>query len=84
MKALESALEAANADIGIASAQRYPAVSVVGAVGRQWIESGGSTIDFNTWSFGPQLTLPIFAGGALAAQVDAREAAYAEALGALR
>jgi len=84
VKALESALEAANADIGIASAQRYPSVSVVGAVGRQWIESGGSTIDFNTWSFGPQLTLPIFAGGALAAQVDAREAAYAEALGALR
>lgn len=84
VKALEASLEAANADIGVATAQRYPTVSVVGSLGRQWIESGGSTIDFNTWSLGPQLTLPIFAGGALAAQVDAREAAYREALGTLR
>lgn len=80
----EQALQAANADIGVAKAAQYPSLSLSGSFGHQWITYGGTDFDYASWSYGPALTLPLFAGGALSARVDASEAAYAEALGVLR
>jgi outer membrane protein, multidrug efflux system len=76
----EREVAAASADIGSAQAQRYPRLSLSGAIGRTGIRSGGESISLNTWSIGPlALTLPLFDGGRRAANVDAAQARYDEA-----
>ncbi|MEO5658758.1 MAG: efflux transporter outer membrane subunit [Polaromonas sp.] len=76
----EREVAAASADIGSAQAQRYPRLSLSGAIGRTGIRSGGETITLDTWSIGPlALTLPLFDGGRRAANVDAAKARYDEA-----
>ncbi|MES2784074.1 MAG: efflux transporter outer membrane subunit [Pseudomonadota bacterium] len=74
-------VEAASADVGTARAQRLPRLSLNGsiAVGRARIAGTGA--DVQTWSIGPVgLTLPIFDGGRGAANVDAAQARYEEAV----
>jgi outer membrane protein, multidrug efflux system len=76
----EREVAAASADIGSAQAQRYPRLSLSGAIGRSGIRSGGESTSLNTWSIGPlALTLPLFDGGRRAANVDAAQARYDEA-----
>lgn len=73
----ERNLAAANADIGVATANRYPSVSLTGSIGRTNISSNGFSSSSNTWSFGPSISLPIFDGGKLKSQVSIAEANYA-------
>ena len=80
LSADERSLAAASADIGVATANRYPSFSLTGSIGRRNINTGGVSTSSNTWSFGPTLTLPIFDGGKLKAQVSVAEANYATAL----
>lgn len=67
----EHKLKAANADIGAARAAFFPSISLTTSVGRASTElnelfRGGS----RTWSFVPSISVPIFQGGALQAQLD--------------
>lgn len=71
VRAAEHALKAANGSIGAARAAFFPSISLTGAYGEANDElsglfAGGQT----TWSFVPQIRLPIFAGGANVANLD--------------
>lgn len=78
--ASERELAAASADIGVAEADRYPRISLHGSIGYSAVNFGGSDSKGQTWSYGPQLTLPIFDAGKRAANADSARARYAEAL----
>ena len=65
----ERLLAAQTASIGVAEAQLYPSLSLSGTI------DGGRTISavaggITSWSFGPSLSLPIFNGGRLKANVE--------------
>lgn len=71
IRAAEQDLIAANANIGAARAAFFPAVSLTGSIG-----SASSDLDklfssgTRAWGFGPQITAPLFRGGALRASLD--------------
>ncbi|HXA91984.1 MAG TPA: efflux transporter outer membrane subunit [Steroidobacteraceae bacterium] len=76
--ASEAQLHAASAAIGIAVAQEYPQVTLSAALTREALTAGGLFHNFETlWDAGAGLTAPIFAGGALRAQVRASRDAFA-------
>jgi outer membrane protein, multidrug efflux system len=71
----EQSLRAATANIGVARAAFYPSITLTAAAGSASAElsglfKGGS----GSWSFVPQITLPIFNGGANQANLDAAKA----------
>ncbi|OWV75590.1 nodulation protein NodT [Rhizobium sp. R339] len=67
----ERELAAAVADIGAAEAQFYPSISLSGSISPSWVKSSGASGgSLTSWSFGPSLSLPIFDGGTLRANVD--------------
>lgn len=85
IRAAEQNLRAANADIGVAKADFYPAFSLTGTGG---LESIGAE-DFFEWrsrtaNIGPQLTVPIFQGGRLRGNLRASQARYDESLATYR
>ena len=81
VRAAERRVAAASADIGLAEADRYPRLTLNGALGYSVEGSGGSgALSFGTWSFGPSLSLPIFDGGRRAANVRIAQSKYDEAL----
>lgn len=71
----ERELARTTALIGQAEAARYPSVSLTGNVNTMGTKLGdlarGSSI---SWSYGPTLTVPVFHGGQLKAQVEVTEA----------
>lgn len=70
--AAEHVLKAANASIGAARAAFFPRISLTAAVGTMSDElSGLFGSGTGTWTFIPQLTLPIFTGGSRRAALDA-------------
>ena len=78
--AAERELAAASGDVGSAQAARYPRLSLSGSIAAARVVTGGVSVDGNTWSIGPlSLTLPLFDGGRLAANVDAAQARYIDA-----
>jgi NodT family efflux transporter outer membrane factor (OMF) lipoprotein len=82
--ASERALAAASADIGVAVANRYPSIQLLGSIGRSRLRIGDRSGSTDTWSIGPSLSLPIFDAGLGAAQVTAARARYDQALAAYR
>jgi multidrug efflux system outer membrane protein len=71
IRAAEHTLKARNADIGAARAAFFPQISLTGAYGRAHTELTGLFDSAQkTWSFAPQITLPLFAGGANLASLD--------------
>jgi NodT family efflux transporter outer membrane factor (OMF) lipoprotein len=70
----ERELGAATARIGVATAELFPQVSLVGAIGAQQGEAPGPlsarTVGKHIWSFGPAAMWPLLDFGALDAQVD--------------
>ena len=79
--AAERALAASNARIGVATAEFFPKITLLSSGGLSGINSG----DFFDWSsrtfsFGPDLSLPIFQGGRLQANLERAQAAHEEAL----
>jgi multidrug efflux system outer membrane protein len=73
--AAEHQLKSANANIGAARARHFPSISLTGSVGTasnaiNGLFSSGSGM----WAFAPQITLPIFQAGAIAAGVKVAEA----------
>ncbi len=73
----ERALQAASAQIGVAYANLFPNISLTGQYG---YASGSTHTLFspssNLWSYGPTVTLPLFQGGRLWANMKSAEAAY--------
>lgn len=81
IRAAERKLAAASADIGLAEADRYPRLTLNGALGYSVTGSSGSgSLSFGSWSFGPSLSLPIFDGGRREAAVKMTKSSYDEAL----
>ncbi|CUI05271.1 efflux transporter outer membrane subunit [Massilia antarctica] len=77
----EREVAAASFDVGSAQAQRYPRLTLRGAIGAANFRSGGDNTQLDTWSIGPlALTLPIFDGGRRSANVDAAKARYEAAV----
>ncbi|XLZ71390.1 efflux transporter outer membrane subunit [Massilia sp. SR12] len=67
----ERMLQSANADIGVARAAFFPSISLTASAGSAGKElSGLFKAGSGTWSFAPQVNLPIFSGGANRANLD--------------
>ncbi len=79
--AAEAALHAANAEIGVATAEMFPSLTLSGASG---FENTATSALFGaasrTWSLGPSLAAPVFEGGTLRARRRAAVAARDQAL----
>ncbi|MCQ4634442.1 MULTISPECIES: efflux transporter outer membrane subunit [Shinella] len=69
IRAAERRLQAATASIGVAEADLYPSIELGGSIGATRNFTNAATGNLTSWSFGPTLSLPIFNGGALKAQV---------------
>jgi NodT family efflux transporter outer membrane factor (OMF) lipoprotein len=81
----ERDLAAATADVGSAIAAQFPRLSLVGDFGWDSVRSGElASAASRYWNVVPQLTLPLFAGGRLRAQVDAAKSARDAALASYR
>lgn len=78
----ERNLAAANALIGVATANRYPQVTLSGQI----YATDGTLYQGqqNTWSIGPSVSIPITNGGYLKSQVDLNQAKYDEAFAQYR
>ncbi len=80
IRAAERRLASAVANIGVAQAQLYPALTLGGAVTANALAVKGSgNANLLSWSFGPALSLPIFDGGALRANVTVAQSQAREA-----
>lgn len=76
----ELEVAAASADVGAARAERFPKLSLSGAIAAGAVRLGGQTEQARTWSIGPlAMTLPVFDAGRRAANEDAAVARYEEA-----
>ena len=72
----EQTLVAANAQIGIARAAFFPSISLTGSYGTASSQlSGLFKSGSSTWTFSPRINIPIFAGGANAAEPAGRHGA---------
>src|SRR5439155_23298058 len=81
----ERQLAAANARTGMAKAAFFPALTLTGSGG--YVSADIDTLfrwDSRTWSIGPSLSLPIFAGGRTRANYNRSWAAYDEAVARYR
>jgi NodT family efflux transporter outer membrane factor (OMF) lipoprotein len=73
IRAAESLLHQASANVGVATADRYPQIILTGSgggVGTRFTTGGG------VWNVGLSLAQPIYNGGALRAEQHKAEAAY--------
>lgn len=70
----ERSLAAANADLGVAVANRYPQITLTGSIAANTgsLYSGQPT----SWSLGPNISLPLVDGGYLRAQESLSSAKY--------
>lgn len=75
----EQNLVAACAEIGVAKADFFPAVRLTGSAGFQSSDLG-SVLDWSNraWSIGPSISVPIFKGGQLQANLRKAKARYDE------
>jgi NodT family efflux transporter outer membrane factor (OMF) lipoprotein len=80
----ERDLAATTARIGVATANLYPQIALVGAIGEQAQALGAPRVDSHIWSFGPAALWPLLDFGALDAQVDIAHLQAQAALAAYR
>ncbi len=74
----ERSVAAAMAKVGLATANRYPSLSLTGIISA----NGGTAYVGNetSWAFGPAISIPLFDAGYLSAQEDLAKAQYNEAV----
>ncbi|MFZ6657737.1 efflux transporter outer membrane subunit [Undibacterium sp. TJN19] len=78
--AAEKEVTAASEQTGAAEARRYPRLSLSGSIGTMRYSTMGTDTNMNTWSVGPlALTLPLFDGGQISANIEAAKARYVAA-----
>lgn len=73
IRAAEARLQAANAEVGIATANLYPHFTLSGGIAEEGLFSGPADV---AWSLIGGITGPVFHGGALSAHQRAAEDAY--------
>lgn len=80
----EQVLVAANAEIGVAKAQFFPQITLTGSGGGSFGRSSAFSNLFPTqigiWSYGAQVSQPVFTGGALRGNLHSAESQHAQAL----
>jgi multidrug efflux system outer membrane protein len=80
----EQSLIAANAEIGVAKAQFFPQISLTGSgggsFGRSSVFSSLMSSQIGIWSYGGQISQPIFTGGALRGNLHLAESQHRQAL----
>ncbi len=80
VKVAERELAAQTAKIGVAVAEIFPKITLVGGAG---LETNVSSTFFDasskTWNFGPTISLPIFQGGKISANIALQEEKAKEA-----
>jgi len=85
IRAATSLLQRASADVGVATANLYPQITLSGGAGSQTVHAGnlfsGGT---QVWNFGAGVVYPLFHGGELNARRRAALAAYDQAMEAYR
>jgi NodT family efflux transporter outer membrane factor (OMF) lipoprotein len=85
IQAAEALLHAASAQVGVATANLYPRITLTGSYGTEANKIGDLfSSDSAIWNFGAGLLQPIFHGGQLNAQRRAAVAAYDQALALYR
>lgn len=83
--AAESSLIAANAQIGVAKAAFFPAITLTGSAGYASGEINGLfSADSRAWSIGPSVYLPVFQGGRNRANLERSRAAWEESVARYR
>lgn len=82
IRAAEALLHQASADIGVATANLYPQITLTASGGTQQMRARDLFSSMNVWSLAAGVVQPIFHGGELRAQKRAKEAAYEQSLGA--
>jgi outer membrane protein, multidrug efflux system len=76
----EQSLHAATAEVGVAVAQFYPDISLTGQVGTRAFTANGLTHWASLfYSFGPSISLPVFEGGSLVANLHLSQAQQQQA-----
>jgi multidrug efflux system outer membrane protein len=84
----EQVLVAANAEIGVAKAQFFPQISLTGggggSFGRSSAFSSLMSSQIGTWSYGAQVSQPIFTGGALRGNLRLAKSQHEQALTSYR
>jgi len=84
----EQFLIASNAEIGVAKAEFFPQIALTasggGSFGRSSAFSGLMSSQLGIWSYGAQVTQPIFTGGALRGNLKLAKSQYEQALLAYR
>jgi NodT family efflux transporter outer membrane factor (OMF) lipoprotein len=76
----EAQLHAATANIGVAVAQFYPSVTLGGSVGIQGLQAANLwTLNSRQFGLGPSISIPIFEGGQLKANLQLNESSQQEA-----
>jgi outer membrane protein, multidrug efflux system len=80
----EQILIAANANIGVAKAQFFPQIALTGggggSFGRSSVFSNLQTTQLGIWSYGAQVSQPIFTGGALKGNLHLAESQQKQSL----
>ncbi|MEO5377092.1 MAG: efflux transporter outer membrane subunit [Magnetococcus sp. DMHC-6] len=84
LAASERELAAASADIGLAEANRYPRLFLLGNLSVSAVQTATTDLHMIPWSLGPSLTLPLLNGGSQTAKVDEAQARYQQALARYR
>ena len=83
--AAERSMASANADIGVAEAAWFPSLTLTGAYDFDSAAISGLIKASNAvWSYGPQIALNLFNGGATIAQTREARATYDEAVATYR
>jgi multidrug efflux system outer membrane protein len=84
IRQVEQDLIAANAEIGVARAAFFPQISLTGsgggAFGRSTLFTGLMSSQTGIWSYGAQVTQPIFTGGALRGNLKLAESEHRQEL----
>jgi outer membrane protein, multidrug efflux system len=84
IRQVEQDLIAANAEIGVARASFFPQISLTGggggAFGRSSLFSGLMSSQAGIWSYGAQVSQPVFTGGALRGNLKLAESQHRQEL----
>jgi NodT family efflux transporter outer membrane factor (OMF) lipoprotein len=84
IRAAEALWHQACANVGVATADLFPKITVSGSLGSQRTDSGELLNGVNVWSIAGNLMQPIFRGGELRARKRSAVAAYDEAAAVYR
>lgn len=76
IRAAEALLHQAGANVGVATANLYPQISLSASIGSERTHIEDVVSGLNIWNVGLGLTQPLFHGGELRAKKRASEAAY--------